>query len=145
MVIENVSKKSDIELVAIKVEGTDASFEDVRGKVIPMGEKVTVPLKTPINEKAMTNFTVTVYYLDMNSVFSIGTRRFNFTTEGGELAEYDASKPLTEAAVTPIFVTAEDAKSTLENFDRDIQLKALMLMIKRIVKLITFSLINLDV
>ena len=145
LVIENVSKKSDIELVAIKVEGTDASFEDVRGKVIPMGEKVTVPLKTPINEKAMTNFTVTVYYLDMNSVFSIGTRRFNFTTEGGELAEYDASKPLTEAAVTPIFVTAEDAKSTLENFDRDIQLKALMLMIKRIVKLITFSLINLDV
>lgn len=145
LVIENISKKSDMELVAIKVNGADVSFEEVKGKIIPTGEKLVVPLQSPIGEDAKTNFTVTVYYLDHNSVFSIGSRRFNFTVEGGKLAEYDASKPLTEAEVTPIFITADDAKAMIENFDREIQLKALKLVVRRIIKLLTFSLINIEI
>ena len=145
LIIENISKKSSIELVSIKVDGIDASFDDVKGKVIPVGGKISVALKAPIDEKAMKNFTVTVYYLDTNSAFSIGSRRFNFTTEGKELAEYDASNPLTKAAVTPNFVSADDAKNMLQNFDRETQLKAFTLMIKRIVKIMTLSFLNFNI
>lgn len=145
LVIENLSKKSDIELVSIKVEGIGASFDDVKGKTIPKGGKISVPLKAPIDEKAMTNFTVTVYYLDMNSAFAIGMRRFNFTCVGGEAAQFDTSKPLTKAAIPPIYVTANDAKNMLSNFDKGTQMKAFALIVKRIIKLVTLSFVNLDI
>lgn len=143
LIIENVSNKSQIELVSIKVEGADVSFESVSGKTIAVGEKLRVPLSSSIKEKGKTNFTVTVYYLEDSSVFAIGMRKFNFTTEGAENVEYDEKTPFTEVETAPIYISADDVKNTLSNYDFDIQLKAIVLVIKRIISLMTFSFLKI--
>ncbi len=127
LVIENLSRKSGIELVSIKVEGADVSFENVSGKKIAMGEKISVPLTSSIDEKGMTNFTVTVYYLEDNSFFAIDSRKFNFTVDNSDLAKYDESKPFTKVKVSPVYITSADVNDTLSNFDFTIQLKAVIL------------------
>lgn len=127
LIIENLSKKSGIELVSIKVEGSNAKFESVSGKKIAMDETISIPLASSVNEKGMTNFTVTVYYLEDNSLFAIDSRKFNFTSSNSPLAEFDASKPLTEVEMSPIYITGNDVNQTLANFDFSIQLKAVVL------------------
>ncbi len=114
LIIENLSKKSGIELVSIKVEGSDAAFESVSGKKIAMGETISVPLTSSVNEKGMTNFTVTIYYLEDNSLFAIDSRKFNFTSDNSELADFDASKPLTKVKMSPIYIKAQTLTTHLQ-------------------------------
>ena len=127
LIIENLSKKSGIELVSIKVEGSDIAFENVAGKKISIGEKISLPITGSVKEKGMTNFTVTIYYLEDNSLFSIDSRRFNFSVDNTELANYDASKPLTKAKTSPVYISSSDISETLSNYDFSIQIKAIIL------------------
>ena len=139
LIIENISNKSGIELVSIKADGSDISFESVSGKKINMGEKVSIPLSAPVKEKGKTNFTVTVYYLADNSAFSIGMRKFNFTSENSDKASYNEKTPFTKVETAPVYISADDVKNTLSNYELDIQVKAIMLIVKRIVSLLTLS------
>lgn len=136
LVIENLSKKSGIELVSVKVDGIDASFNGVSGKKLNVGEKVSIPLSSAINAKGRTNFTVTVYYLENNSLFSIDSRKFNFTVESSDNAEFDSSKPLTKAKVSPVYITGTDVSETLSNYSFAIQMKAMILSVVHIFSLI---------
>ena len=143
LIIENISNKSNIELVSIKVDGADISFEDVTGKTIALGERLTLPLSAQIKEKGKTNFTVTVYYLEDESVFSIGMRRFNFTTEGTEKAVFNEKEPLVSAETSPIYISVDDVKSTLSNYSFDVQIKAVTLMLRHIVNILKLSFLKL--
>ena len=131
LVIENVSRKSGIELISLKVEGADVQLENVRGKKIKMGESVSIPLKSAIADKGMTNFTVTVYYLEDNSVMAMDGRTFNFTVNNPELADYDASEPFTSVKMKPIYMTSEDVVDELSNFDFFTMIRAFVLSVVR--------------
>ncbi len=139
LIIKNISEKSNIEIVAIKVNGADIAFENATGKVINQGSEITVPLSSKINEEGRKNFTVTVYYLEDNSTFALGVREFNFSTVSDKNAEYDKSNPQTKVQLKPVYVSADDVKNTLSNFSFDVQIKALTLIIKRIFNILTFS------
>ncbi len=139
LVIENISAKSGLELVAIEVEGADVQFDSVAGKKIALGEKLSVPLSVPITDGGKTNFTVTVYYLKDNAVFSIGMRRFNFTVNGEENVAFDASSPIVAANVKPVYITADDVKSALSNFGAAVLAKALVLTFRRTLNLARLS------
>ncbi len=144
LVLQNLSNKSNIEIVSIKVNGADISFENVSGKTIAVGEKITLPLSSPIKEKGKTNFTVTVYYLEDESLFSIGMRKFNFTTKGAENAVYDVKTPLTEVETSPIYISVDDVKNTLSNYSFDIQIKAITLMLRHIINVLKLSFLKFN-
>ena len=136
LVIKNVSRKSGIELISVKVEGADVSLSNVKNKKLEMGESVSIPLKSAINEKGMTNFTVTIYYLEKNAAFAMDGRKFNFTVLNDDLADYDASNPFTEVKMTPIYMTPDDVKEELSQFDWFTQLRALILVVVRVFRTI---------
>ncbi len=127
LVIKNISEKSNIEIVAVNVEGADVSFEDAVGKKIAKGGELKLPLAAPINEKGMTNFTVTVYFIKDNSAFSIDSRRFNFTVDNADLAEYNSKKPQTAAKISPVYITSTNIVETLSNFSLAQQIKAMII------------------
>ncbi|MDO4379929.1 MAG: hypothetical protein Q4D20_03545 [Clostridia bacterium] len=139
LIIKNLSEKSNIEIVAIKVNGADIAFENATGKIINQGSEITVPLSSKINEEGRKNFTVTVYYLEDNSTFALGVREFNFLTVNDKNAEYDESNPQTKVHMKPVYVSADDVKTTLSNFGFDVQIKAFTLIIRRIFNILTFS------
>lgn len=131
LVIENISRKSGIELISLKVEGADVQLENVRGKKIKMGESVCIPLKSAITDKGMTNFTVSIYYLEDNAVMAMDGRTFNFTVNNAELADYDASNPFTEVKMKPIYMTSDEVMSELSNFDFFTMIRAFVLSVVR--------------
>ena len=132
LVIENLSRKSDIELVSIKIDGIAVSVKNVSGKTLKMGEKISLPLSSAITEKGRTNFTVTVYYLEKNSLFAIDSRTFNFTVESDDNAAFDSSNPLTKAKTKPVYITDKDVSETLSNYTFALQIKATILSIVHI-------------
>ena len=124
LVVTNLSAKSNLELVAIKAEGADVSFRDVYGKKIPLGESVALPLEGEIPDADRQHFTLTVYFLEDNSIFSMNARTLHFTVKGGKAISFDKDNPLTDAAEKPVFLTARDVLKGIRNFDYLTILKA---------------------
>ncbi len=127
LVLTNLSAKSNLELVAVKVEGADVGFKDVYGQKIPLGESVALPLEGEIPDADMQHIRLTVYFLEDNSVFSMNARSFHFTVRGGKAIPFDKNAPLTDAAERPVFLTARDVLAGLRNFDLPTILKARVL------------------
>lgn len=117
LTVTNVSGKSNIELVAIKADGVELKFKDVYGKKLKRGESVTLPLETPVPDADMQHFTLTICFLEDNSVFSLNTRTLHFTVRGGKAIEFDSDNPLTEAKEKPVFLTTKDILREFRNFD----------------------------
>ena len=127
LTVTNLSNKSNLELISIKVEGADFSFEDVYGKKIPLGGSVSLKLKGSIPDEDMKNLRLTFYYLEDNSQFSMGSRSIFFTVKGGKVNNYDKSKPLTEVKERPIYLTMDDVLQGMRQFDARACLKALLI------------------
>ena len=127
LVVTNVSAKSNIELVAVKVEGADFSFADVCGKKIPLGESVTLQLQGEIPDADMQHLRLTIYFLEDNSLFSMNARSLHFTVKGGKAIAYDKDDPLTAAGEAPVFLTVRDIAAGVRNFDFKMICKARVL------------------
>ncbi len=125
LVIENLSGKSNLELVAIKAEDLDVTFENVYGTKIPRGERVTLKMTGEIPDTDMQPIRLTLYYLEDASVFSMGSRTQTFTIKGGKAIAYDEANPLTEAKERPLFVTPQDILNGLQHYDTVMVLKAI--------------------
>ena len=117
LTVTNLSGKSNIELVAVKAEGADLKFKDVYGKKLKKGESVTLQLETPVPDADMQHFTLTVCFLEDNSIFSLNTRTLHFTVRGGKAIAFDSDNPLTEAKEKPVFLTTRDILQQFRNFD----------------------------
>ena len=65
----------------------------------------------------MQHFTLTICFLEDNSVFSLNTRTLHFTVRGGKAIEFDRDNPLTEAKEKPVFLTTKDILREFRNFD----------------------------
>ena len=124
LVLTNLSAKSNLELVAVKVEGASFRVQDVYGKKIPLGGSVTLPLKGEIPDADMQRIQLTVYFLEDNSVFTMNARTLYFTVKGGKAIPFDKNNPMTTAAEHPVFLTPRDVLNGIKNFDFKMILKA---------------------
>lgn len=127
LAVTNLSAKSNLELVAVKVEGASVKFKDVYGKKIKLGETVTLPLEGEIPDADMQHIRLTVYFLEDNSIFSMNARSFHFTVKGGKAIPFDKDHPLVAAPERPVFLTAKDVLQGIRNFDFKMILKARLL------------------
>jgi hypothetical protein len=140
LVVTNLSAKSNLELVAVKAEGAAVRVKDVYGKKIKLGQSVTLPLEGEIPDADMQHFKLTIYFLEDNSIFSMNSRTLHFTVKGGKAIPFDKENPLTNAAETPVFLTARDVLKGIRSFDFKMILKARLLSLvafwKSIVRLV---------
>ena len=127
LVVTNLSGKSNIELVAVKVEGADFSFQDVYGKKLKLGESVTLPLQGEIPDADMKHLKLTVCFLEDNSIFSMNVRTLHFTVKGGKQIAFDQNQPLCDSAEKPVFLSVKDIGNGVKNFDLKMIYKARIL------------------
>lgn len=127
LTVTNLSNKSNIELISIKVEGADFAFEDVYGKKIPLGSGVSLKLKGSVPDYDMKSIKLTFYYLVDYSQFSMDSRTINFVIKGGKINTYSKDKPYTEVKERPVFLTIGDITAGMKQFDAKAYLKAIVI------------------
>ena len=127
LTVTNLSNKSNIELISVKVEGADFKLEDVYGKKIPQGKSVSLKIKGSVPDYDMKSIKLTFYYLEDYSQFSMGSRTINFVVKGGKINNYSKDKPYTEAQERPVFLTVSDVISGMKQFDAKAYLKAIVI------------------
>ncbi len=127
LTVTNLSNKSNLELISIKVEGADFAFEDVYGKKIPLGKSVSLKLKGSIPDADMKNIKLSFYYLEDNNQFPLDARGIFFTVKGGKENNYNKAQPLTEVKERPIYLTMSDITQGMRQFDARAYLKAILI------------------
>lgn len=132
LVIKNLSNKSNIELVSIDVSGADIRFGDVQGKKIALGKSISLPFTGSVPDADMKNITVTVYFIEDNTVSPISSRTFNFTAKGGKAIAFDRSNPYVKAEPMSEGYL-KDFINSLSKFDLAKQVKAIVLTLKRVI------------
>lgn len=125
--VKNLSAKSNIEIVAVKVEGADIDFGKVFGEKIKVGGTVSIPFTGEVPDADMKNVTISIYYLEDSSPFSMNGRTFNFKVKGGAATEYDSENPFVKAYVKPTYLSVSDIMNGLNNFSYAAKLKAIIL------------------
>ncbi|MBQ7598505.1 MAG: hypothetical protein IJU56_07995 [Clostridia bacterium] len=126
LTVTNLSNKSNLELISIKVEGADFSFADVYGKKIPRGKSVSLSLKGNIPDADMKNVRLSFYYLEDNTLFSMDSRSIFFNIKGGKNT-FDKTKPITTTTERPIYLTMSDITTGMKQFDARAYLKAILI------------------
>ncbi|MDD6275520.1 MAG: hypothetical protein PUB20_01660 [Clostridia bacterium] len=93
LVIKNCSKKYDIKLISIGVDGMNIDFDCNVGLTVPAGETVSIPFSGNIPGVSLTTAKITVNYASVGSPTPLGERTFDFTIMNGPSAQYDDSTP----------------------------------------------------
>ena len=84
-------------------------------------------MKGSIPDADMKNVTLTVYYLEDASIFSMDNRSFQYKVKGGKAIAFDPEHPLVDAKERPIFLTPADMMKNLSNYDPASVVKAMCL------------------
>lgn len=127
LTVTNLSNKSNLELISVKVEGADFAFEDVYGRKIPRGGSVSLKIKGSVPDADMKNIRLSFYYLEDNSQFSMDSRTIAFTVKGGKKIAYDKTHPYTQVKERPIYLTMGDITAGMKQFDAKAYLKAIVI------------------
>ncbi len=127
LTVENLSFKSNVELVSVKVEGASFGFENVSGTTIPVGGSVSLPLKGEIPDADMKEVRITVYYLADSALFSMNSRTMSFTVRGGSPIAFDPANPTVDAKEKASYMTAENFRDSIKQFGLPTALKGFIL------------------
>ena len=97
LIIKNCSKKYDMKLISIGVDGMNIDFDCQAGLTIPVGETVSIPFTGDVPAVSLTTAKITINYASVGSSTPLGERTFDFTIMNGSAVAYDASTPYVSA------------------------------------------------
>lgn len=97
LVITNLSKKNNMRILSVSVEGADFSFKlsDYALKEIAPRESISVDLSGSVPKESLSTVSVKVSYFIPDSVTPLNDKVFYFTLMNGSSADYDEENPYT--------------------------------------------------
>ena len=120
LVITNLSKKNNMRVLSVAVEGMDISFDlsEYMLKEIKPRESITVKFSGKIPAESLTAASVKVSYFIVGSATPLNDKTFNFTVMNGEAKEYDRENPYVSLTGESKFREHLGNASQIKIFDR---------------------------
>lgn len=120
LVITNLSKKNNMRLLSVAVEGMDISFDLSKYMLteIKPRESITVKFSGKLPKESLTTAAIKVSYFMVGSVTPLNDKVFNFTVMNGKAKTYDSENPFVELSNESRFKEHISGSSQLTIFDK---------------------------
>lgn len=120
LVITNLSKKNNMRILSVAVEGADFSFKisDYMLKEIAPRESISVDISGQIPKKSLSTVNVKVSYLMVGSVTPLNDKTFYFTVMNGDAPTYDIENPYTQLSGESKFKEHLSSSTNISLYDK---------------------------